>query len=154
LSASVGFSVTALARDDAEAERLLRDLVAACPALSFYDRLRGEPILVENGQFRAAISAPPHAGERIGSYPRELFWLLEHAEISLPGWEHEDLELEIGGELRPIRQLEELAEVVDEHFEDEDFVAETEPETLEFLRELRRHITTALSERLPVVVYW
>src|SRR4051794_35907670 len=95
MSAGLSFSVTAMRADDvAEQERLLLQVAATCPpGVVFHDVIRANghlvPVRVTSGpspQVMQIPSAPPHVGALLGSFPRELLWLLEEAgDLLVPG---------------------------------------------------------------------
>jgi hypothetical protein len=146
------FSVAALA-EESEAAALLARIAALAPGVVFHDELAGEVVRV-HGSVERLAERSPHVGASIGSFDGELLWLFEdHGDVLVPGWT-DATEVMIGDEPRTIVSVESMLEIVGEHLNDSDFVSETEEETLAFLRDLRRWLETALSERLPISAAW
>jgi hypothetical protein len=154
---SLSFSIAALSTEAETSERMLLRVADAAPGVVFYDVLDGVPVRVHGGtpsplERIASADKPPHAGESIARFPSDLLWLFEdHGDLLLPAYEGAE-SLSVGERSRTIASLESMLAIVDEHLADAEFVSEAEPETMQFLKDLRGWLGIALSERLPLVV--
>jgi hypothetical protein len=153
VSAGLGFSITNLDLE-ADAVALLETIGRMAPDVVFHDVI-GDEVARVRGRIERVATRPPHVGEMIGSFDRELFWLFEdHGDILVPGWPHEGTTLSIAGDERLVASVESMSAIVGEHLGDDDFIEDAEPETLAFLRDLRRWLDIAMIERVPLVAHW